>query len=168
MRRNIIGQDLSGQELPGLHGYYKNCNLSNTTITGVIDAVLKDCTVDTMTFDDVDIKRLHTPGTKLPNVIINKRNFQPIHWAKCKIWKQHSHEYNAGLMRKTAETQTVVKKRLLLIAADFIEEHKEMSWKDFLYHPKVPKILWDMFEDYYRNDEEHIEFVRELKKTRWP
>ena len=168
MRRNIIGQDLSGQELPGLHGYYKNCNLSNTTISGVIDAVLKDCTVDSIIFNDVDIKRLHTPGTKLPNVIIHKRSFQPLHWLKCQRWKIHNHEYNSGLLRKYAARLSGTRKTTVLRAAQYIEDHKELSWKDFLYKTETPKLVWDLFEKYYEGDDDQIKYVREIVKTRWP
>lgn len=167
-RPKYIGQDFSGQELGGLNGYYKNCNLSNCILSGKIDAVLKDCIVTKITFNNVNIIRLHTPGTKLPNVIINKHSFQPLHWLKCNLWKQHSHEYNAGLMRKYANKLGGVSKSKIIKGADYIEAHKEMSWRDFLYSSQVPKDVWLMFEKYYEGDEEYIKYVREVIKIRYP
>lgn len=169
MRQIIQSQDFTGQTFEKIEGYYQNCIFNNVILKGEIYCVWKDCTANPLTFENASIKRLHTPGTPLPNVIINKPSFQPIHLTKTLFQLFHNHQYITGKIRKYANAKlTGTTKTLVLNACTYIDNHPEMSWADFLFKAQTPKTVWHLAEKYFEDDPELLAFVLNVRSRRWP
>ena len=168
MRDAIVDYDFSGRTLDNLEGYYLNCIFNRCKFTGKVNAVLKDCTAEGITFENASIIRLHTPGTALPDVTINKPTLQPLHLAKVIIWEQHNHQYITGIIRKQANEKLRGKfLTTVLRGCDYIDAHPEMSWRDFLFKTEVPKEMWDLAEDFFADYPTLRDFSLNIRRTRW-
>jgi hypothetical protein len=168
MSQKYINQDFSNQRLENPKGYFRNCNLNNSFLIGEINVVLKDCTANPLTLVNPIIEHLYTPGTPLPNVVIQKPSLQPIHWAKSTFQLSHNHEFVAGRMRKYAmDKLTGDRRKAVLDAATYVVAHPELSWNDFLF--ALPKTVWDRTEEFLQdNPDLPADAIREVVRKRWP
>lgn len=162
-------EDFSDRTITNPQGRFLNCLFSNTVLEGRIDVVLKDCTVDSITFRQPEIIRFETPGTSLLDVRIEKRNVQPLHWLRTLFFLKHSHRFCAGRLRLHArrilpDNETL--SRTIMATAKRIDTRTDLSWHDFLL--SEPKEVWDLAEVFFGDLPEVLRHAVIVRESRWP